>query len=102
MAEDFVGPWCEKYLDQYMVGQHGFNGVVNNPDYLRFARCLRKAIKRRDLPLAVMGTHGHVLVYIDEAKLTQEERARYDQANLALLESIGTGKPARAVWPLDR
>ena len=97
-----------------MAGRHGFNGLITHDEYLLISRCLRRIICERDLPLQVLGTRGRVLVFIDEKKLTAEERMRYDkalevylkhpdhdEANRAATDSIGTDKPAEMVWPLN-
>jgi len=102
MTEDFVGPWCERYLDEYMVGAHGFNGIVNHPDYLRISRCLRHVVRKRDLPLSVLASHGRVIVNIDPAKLKPEELAVYDKTNQTLIDSMFTEEKPSVYWPLDR
>ncbi len=44
MAVDFVEPFCQRYLGDYVVGRYGFNGVIVHDQYLAISRCLRRLV----------------------------------------------------------
>lgn len=95
MGSEFVERMCERYLDDYMQGRYGFNGVIEHAEYLAISRCLRANVKRRRLPLKVLAMRGRVFVYFDDEQLTPEERAKSERANQLLLESVfSDSKPA--------
>jgi hypothetical protein len=100
VTQDFVEPWCERYLAEYVSGAHGLLGVIDHPEHVRISVCLREVIQKHSWPLRVAAAPGNIVVSIDREKLSAAQREMFDAASVQAADPVLSELRPLPDWPL--